>query len=312
MRLALLSVVIVLVIYHVEGRRGGGGFGGGRGGGYRGGGSRRGSYGGFSSRTMSGRPRTSLYTRSVYSGSSRRSVNSNGFGLGLGVGMFLGYRAGFLARPRGYGNPNYSYQQEHQGQTYNQREDGLIECAIAETTSYIKKRDDVQDIESEERSQVCSADQDVCVASLTISNVNLTLTDGEVVDLLEVKVSKGCGKSVDFNESNPMIGTYAASRKCWTSEVKTEALQLNDKGSEVVYVTEDQKDSFNTITIFDFSGTDGMKDQLDLDSPVSSNSDIKWQKETCICDLGDLCNHSIIWQSSIPMVMILLVLAILA
>ena len=26
-------------------------------------------------------------------------MNSNGFGIGLGVGMLLGYRSGFLARP---------------------------------------------------------------------------------------------------------------------------------------------------------------------------------------------------------------------
>ena len=42
-----------------------------------------------------------------------------------------------------------------------------------------------------------------------------------------------------------------------------------------------------------------MKDQLDLDSPLKANSDIKWQRETCICDLGDLCNHSNFLKSSL-------------
>ena len=307
MRLIVPSLLIVVLILNVECRRGGGGGfrGGGSRGTFRGSGSRgTGRYGGVS-RTMSGRPRTSLYTRSIYSGSSRRSVNSNGFGLGLGVGMLVGYRVGFLARPRGYGDPNYSYNQEHQGEQYNQREDGLLECAIAQTTSYIKKMDQVQDIESEESTQVCSADQDICFATLTISNVNLTLTDGKMVDLLEIKVVKGCGKSMDYNGSSddPMIGTYVPSRKCWISEVKTENFELNDKGSEVVYVNDnadqDQVDSMNSVTIFDFSGTDGMKDQLDLDSPLMENSDIKWQKETCICDLGDLCNHSNVLRSSL-------------
>ena len=296
MRLTLLSILILLIL-NVECRRGGGGFrgGGGSRGGYRGTGSRGTGYRGVS-RTMSGRPRTSLYTRSIYSGSSRRSVNSNGFGLGLGVGMLLGYRVGFLARPRGYGDPNYSYNQEHQGERYNKRQDGLIECAVAQTTSYIKKMDKVQDIESEESTQLCSADQDICFASLTISNVNLTLTDGKMVDLLEIKVVKGCGKSMDYNSTD----NYVASRKCWISQVKTEAFQLNDKGSEVVYVNDnDDQDSLNSITIFDFSGTDGMEDQLDLDSPLKANSDIKWQRETCICDLGDLCNHSNALKSSL-------------
>ena len=118
--------------------------------------------------------------------------------------------------------------------------------------------DKVQDIESEESTQLCSPDQDICFASLTISNVNLTLTDGNMVDLLEIKVVKGCGKSMDYNSTD----NYVASRKCWISQVKTEAFQLNDKGSEVVYVNDNEdQDSLNSITIFDFSGTDGMKDQ---------------------------------------------------
>ena len=57
---------------------------------------------------------------------------------GLGVGMLVGYRIGFLARPTGYRDSSYSYNREHQGETYNKREDGLIECAIANTTTYIK------------------------------------------------------------------------------------------------------------------------------------------------------------------------------
>ena len=52
--------------------------------------------------------------------------------------MLVGYRVGFLARPRGYSDSSYSYNQEHQGETYNKREDGLIECAVANTTTYIK------------------------------------------------------------------------------------------------------------------------------------------------------------------------------
>ena len=57
--------------------------------------------------------------------------------LGLGVGMLIGYRPGFLARPYGYSN-GHTYQKEHRGQNYNKREDGLIECATSNTVNYIK------------------------------------------------------------------------------------------------------------------------------------------------------------------------------
>jgi hypothetical protein len=36
-----------------------------------------------------------------------------------------------------------------------------------------------------------------------------------------------------------------------------------------------------------------MKDELKLSGNVKSNSNLKWQTETCICDEGDLCNFGI-------------------
>ena len=57
---------------------------------------------------------------------------------GLGVGLFLGYRVGFMARPVGYRDPSYTYEKEHRRQQYNKREDGRIECSVGDTTSYIK------------------------------------------------------------------------------------------------------------------------------------------------------------------------------
>ena len=33
-----------------------------------------------------------------------------------------------------------------------------------------------------------------------------------------------------------------------------------------------------------------MQKELELGAPIFSNGKIKWQSETCICDLGDLCN----------------------
>ena len=80
-----------------------------------------------------------LFVRSSYYG-GRQSVNSNGFGFGLGVGMLIGYRSGFLARPYGYN----TYHAVHSKEKYNQRKDGLLECAVANTTVYVKKMSDIQ------------------------------------------------------------------------------------------------------------------------------------------------------------------------
>ena len=68
----------------------------------------------------------------------RNSFNSDKYCfIGLGVGMLIGFRPGFLARPYGYSH-SHSYQKEHRGQNYNKREDGLIECATSNTVNYIK------------------------------------------------------------------------------------------------------------------------------------------------------------------------------
>ena len=84
-----LVLILLAGLIQCRGRGGGGGGrGGGRGGGSRGG--SRGSSWGSGSRsrgswwrpsTISGRPITSLYTKSIYSG-QRKTVNSDGFGTG--------------------------------------------------------------------------------------------------------------------------------------------------------------------------------------------------------------------------------------
>ncbi len=75
-----------------------------------------------------------LFSRSNNVYNRRQTVNSNGFGFGLGAGLFIGYRAGFLVRPY-----RSNYYDEHRNQQYNKREDGMLECAIADTTAYVKK-----------------------------------------------------------------------------------------------------------------------------------------------------------------------------
>ena len=48
--------------------------------------------------------------------------------------------------------------------------------------------------------------------------------------------------------------------------------------------------SLASFTVFDFANNEDLKDKLGLKSGIKSNSKIKWQTETCICDLGDRCN----------------------
>ena len=62
--------------------------------------------------------------------------------LGLGIGMLIGYRPGFLARPHGYLS-THTYADEHKEKTYTKRKDGLIECATSKTTNYIKVRENI-------------------------------------------------------------------------------------------------------------------------------------------------------------------------
>ena len=100
----------------------------------------------------------------------------------------------------------------------------------------MKKLSDYQDVESDEDSKVCNQDQDICYGTLTISNVNITVSDGkslkEVVDLMEIIVEKGCARSNDYsNETeNSTLGTYNENRRCWTSKLFEEDYKLSNKG----------------------------------------------------------------------------------
>ena len=99
--------------------------------------------------------------------------------------------------------------------------------------SKLKKISDRQDVESAEDSKVCNPGQDICYGTLTISNVNVTLEGlKKVIDLLEIKVEKGCGKSSDYtnNTESKAFGTYNQNRKCWTTKLHEESYPLSDKG----------------------------------------------------------------------------------
>ena len=103
----------------------------------------------------------------------------------------------------------------------------------------LKKLSDYQDVESEENSKVCNRDQDICYGTLIISNVNVTVhefRDGksfeEVVDLMEIKVEKGCAHSNDYNNEteNSTLGNYNEKRRCWTSKLHEEDYKLSNNG----------------------------------------------------------------------------------
>lgn len=207
-------------------------------------------------------------------------MNSNGFGFGLGLGMVVGYRNGFLARPLGH----HTYVDVHSKENYNKRKDGYLECAVANTTVYVTNNINVQDVESQEDARLCNFWEDVCYGKLTIAEVNVTLSHGSIMDLIEIKIQKGCGSSSAFNSTkiSSKMGNYNEERKCWTTSVQSEFATLTDTDGIVD----------GDWNIFDFSGTRGAKKELHLSGSITSNSKIQWQQEICVCDLGDRCNES--------------------
>ena len=161
---------------------------------------------------------------------------------------------------------------------------------------------------------------------------------------MEIKIVKGCGKSQDFSANGTnedVFGAYSESRRCWTSNVHAENFDLTNKGYEIqcfkasqsiVWVinifgyrsvdiqvdqneyqtkTDKIQEALATVTVFDFSQSSGMKEELKFSSPISDNSDIKWQSQTCICDLGDLCNFSTVLNSCSLSVLLVMTMTVL-
>ena len=54
----------------------------------------------------------------------------------------------------------------------------------------------------------------------------------EVVDLMEIKVEKGCAHSNDYNNEteNSTLGNYNEKRRCWTSKLHEEDYKLSNNG----------------------------------------------------------------------------------
>ena len=67
------------------------------------------------------------------------------------------------------------------------------------------------------------------------------MESGEVIDLMEIKIVKGCGKSQDFSANGTnedVFGTYSDSRRCWTSNVHDESFDLTNKGYVLMYYSD--------------------------------------------------------------------------
>ena len=139
------------------------------------------------------------------------------------------------------------------------------------------------------------------------------MIEGHREQVVEVHVTKGCGRMVDYLEGQKGIGEYNNKRHCWTSKITKHHVKLQDKGSGFKKLVK-MRWTFNAFfyrkvslkrliepnngtlvytktTVFDFTNTRGIDYELDLPSPLKVNSKyLKYQAETCICDLGDLCN----------------------
>ena len=62
--------------------------------------------------------------------------------------------------------------------------------------------------------------------------MNVTLADSKIVELMEIKVVKGCGKKENFNSTDAdVIGTYDSSRKCWTTNYTRKIFHWLIKGN---------------------------------------------------------------------------------
>ena len=49
----------------------------------------------------------------------------------------------------------------------------------------------ISDVESQEDARLCNFWEDVCYGKLTIAEVNVTLSQGSIIDLIEIKIQKG-------------------------------------------------------------------------------------------------------------------------
>ena len=67
-----------------------------------------------------------------------------------------------------------------------------IECHLPVVIQlYISTYFCISDVESQEDARLCNFWEDVCYGKLTIAEVNVTLSQGSIIDLIEIKIQKG-------------------------------------------------------------------------------------------------------------------------
>ena len=115
---------------------------------------------------------------------------------------------------------NHNYRQQHMNQSYHRRPDGLLECIVSDTTIYVRQMSAAQDVESQEDIKFCNSIQNVCFGRITIANVNLSISDGTQMDLLEVRIEKGCGIKEEMLNDTLTDGDFSIERQCWTSSIQ--------------------------------------------------------------------------------------------
>jgi hypothetical protein len=109
---------------------------------------------------------------------------------------------------------------------------GFLNKLMCKLIIFLQKQLEWQDVETVEDSKVCAISQNICYGTMVITAVILTLTDDKNVEMLEVRVTKGCGTLSDFmnGTDREVIGKYNANRRCWTSSLSNENIDLSDLG----------------------------------------------------------------------------------
>ena len=119
-----------------------------------------------------------------------KSVHNNLFEHDSGVGMFLGYRRGWLGYPIGYGRHNYNYDYIHKDRNYNQ--DKPLKCALNDISEFLRPQSELQELNVDEGELTCKSAEEVCYGKILVVGANFTNSNGQRTEGLEVRVEKGC------------------------------------------------------------------------------------------------------------------------
>ena len=71
---------------------------------------------------------------------------------------------------------------------------------------YLTQKVCISDVESQEDARLCNFWEDVCYGKLTIAEVNVTLSQGSTIDLIEIKIQKGKCYKYSLNACKSISG----------------------------------------------------------------------------------------------------------